>query len=177
MDETTQAKKSYVRLNISTGTPVAGIVSNPKKIKLQGCTTLAQAENRAQLEARRLIYQRISVSDTALADAGGLGIGALVRWIDPNDFAGTLTFSSDRPEGAADLLVTRADMVPDVGRDDGDGAVLVHDEREAVGKRVDGDGDADLGLGLNRREREGDEGGEESQCFHGDEGRRTKDGR
>ena len=26
--------------------------------------------------------------------------------IDPNDFAGTLTFSSDRPEGAADLLVT-----------------------------------------------------------------------
>jgi len=26
--------------------------------------------------------------------------------IDPNDFAGTLTFASDRPEGAADLLVT-----------------------------------------------------------------------
>lgn len=26
--------------------------------------------------------------------------------VDPNDFAGTLTFSSDRPEGAADLLVT-----------------------------------------------------------------------
>ena len=88
VDEATQAKKSYVRLNISTGTPVAGIVSNPKKIKMQGCTTLDQAENRAQLEARRLIYQRISVSDTALADAGGLGIGALVRWIDPNDFAG-----------------------------------------------------------------------------------------
>lgn len=88
VDEATQAKKSYVRLQISSGTPVAGPVSNPKKIKLQGCTTTAQAENRAQLEARRLIYQRISVSDTALADAGGLGIGALVRWIDPNDFAG-----------------------------------------------------------------------------------------
>lgn len=88
VDETTQAKKSYVRLNISTGTPLAGIVSNPKKIKMQGCTTLAQAENRAHLEARRLIYQRVSVSDTALADAGGLGIGSLVRWIDPNDFAG-----------------------------------------------------------------------------------------
>lgn len=28
--------------------------------------------------------------------------------IDPNDFAGTLTFSSDRPEGAIDLLVTAA---------------------------------------------------------------------
>ena len=88
VDEATQAKKSYIRLNIGSGAPVAGAVSNPKKIKLQGCTTEAQAENRAQLEARRLIYQRVSVSDTALADAGGLGIGALVRWIDPNDFAG-----------------------------------------------------------------------------------------
>lgn len=88
VDEATQSKKSYIRLNISSGAPVVGAVSNPKKIKLQGCTTQAQAENRAQLEARRLIYQRVSVSDTALADAGGLGIGALVRWIDPNDFAG-----------------------------------------------------------------------------------------
>lgn len=88
VDEVTQAKKSYVRLNISSGAPVAGVSDNPRKVKLQGCTTLAQAENRAQLEARRLIYQRVSVSDTALADAGGLGIGALVRWIDPNDFAG-----------------------------------------------------------------------------------------
>ena len=88
VDEATQSKKSYIRLNISSGAPVAGAVSNPKKIKLQGCTTTAQADNRAQLEARRLIYQRVSVSDTALADAGGLGIGALVRWIDPNDFAG-----------------------------------------------------------------------------------------
>lgn len=88
VDEATQSKKSYIRLNISSGAPVVGVVSNPKKIKLQGCTTQAQADNRAQLEARRLIYQRVSVSDTALADAGGLGIGALVRWIDPNDFAG-----------------------------------------------------------------------------------------
>ena len=88
VDELTQSKKSYIRLNISSGSPVAGAVSNPRKVKLQGCTTTAQAENRAQLEARRMIYQRVSVSDTALADAGGLGIGALVRWIDPSDFAG-----------------------------------------------------------------------------------------
>ena len=88
VDEATQSKKSYIRLNISSGAQVIGTVSNPKKIKLQGCATTAQAENRARLEARRLIYQRVSVSDTALADAGGLGIGALVRWIDPSDFAG-----------------------------------------------------------------------------------------
>ena len=53
-----------------------------------GCTTLAQAWNRAQLEARRLLYQRTSVSDKALSDANGLGLGSLVRWIDPNDFYG-----------------------------------------------------------------------------------------
>jgi hypothetical protein len=88
VDEATQAKKAYVRLSISTGTPVGGAVANPLKIKLTGCATESQAENRAQLEARKLIYRRISVQDAALSDAGSLGIGALVRWVDPNDFAG-----------------------------------------------------------------------------------------
>lgn len=88
VDEATQAKKAYIRLNISTGAPVPGAVANPLKIKLTGCATTSQAENRAQLEARKLIYRRVSVQDTALSDAGSLGIGALVRWVDPNDFAG-----------------------------------------------------------------------------------------
>lgn len=87
-DEATQAKKAYVRLDITSGEPVAGASSNPKKIKLPGCATLTQAENRAQLEARRLLYQRISITDTALSDGGILYPGALVRWIDPNDFGG-----------------------------------------------------------------------------------------
>lgn len=88
VDPATQAKKSYIRLSIATGAVLSGESANPKKIQLMGCTTLAQAENRAQLEARRLLYQRISVSDKALADANSLGLGALVRWIDPNDFYG-----------------------------------------------------------------------------------------
>ena len=88
VDETTQAKKAYIRLDISTGAVEAGASANPLKIKLAGCATELQADNRAQLEARRLLYQRTSVQDTALADAGALGVGSLVRWIDPNDFAG-----------------------------------------------------------------------------------------
>ena len=88
VDPATQAKKSYIRLSIATGAVLSGESANPKKIQLMGCTTLAQAENRAQLEARRLLYQRVSVSDKALADANSLGLGALVRWIDPNDFYG-----------------------------------------------------------------------------------------
>lgn len=87
-DETTQAKKAYVRFDITSGAPVAGSSNNPKKIKLPGCATTAQAENRAHLEARRLLYQRVSVSDTALADGAILYPGALLRWIDPNDFGG-----------------------------------------------------------------------------------------
>lgn len=88
VDETTQATKSYVRLDISSGAVVAGTSATPKKVKLIGCATADQATNRAQLEARKLLYQRTSVSDTALADAASLGPGALVRWIDPHDFAG-----------------------------------------------------------------------------------------
>jgi hypothetical protein len=88
VDETTGTKKAYVRLSITSGAPVAGAVANPEKIVLPGCTTAAQATNRAQLEARKLLFQRTSVTDTALGDAQQLGPGSLVRWVDPNDFAG-----------------------------------------------------------------------------------------
>lgn len=88
VEELGQARKAYSRLNITTGVTVVGASSNPKKIKLLGCRTQAQADDRAQLEARKLLFQRVSVSDTALAEAGSLGIGSTVRWIDPADFAG-----------------------------------------------------------------------------------------
>lgn len=87
-DETTQATKAFERINISTGALVEGSSANPKRIKMPGCTTQAQAENRARLEARRLLYQRESVRDAVLNDGGQLGIGTVVRWIDPHDFAG-----------------------------------------------------------------------------------------
>lgn len=87
-DEVTQATKAYIRLDISGGYVDIGASANPLKMKLPGCASLAQAENRAHLEARRLLYQRTTVQDKALADGGALGIGSLVRWIDPNDFAG-----------------------------------------------------------------------------------------
>jgi hypothetical protein len=86
VNEQTQATKAYIRLSIETGTVVEESASNPKKIKLQGCTTRSQALNRAHLEARRILYQRTSVAETALSDAGFLGIGSLIRWIDPHDF-------------------------------------------------------------------------------------------
>lgn len=86
IEEAEQLRKDYVRLDISSGSIVEGASENPKRIKLLGCATSAQARNRAYLEAGKLLYQRTSVSDTALADAATLGPGSLVRWIDPHDF-------------------------------------------------------------------------------------------
>lgn len=86
VDPTTQAKKAYVRLNIESGSPVSGASSNPAKVKLPGCTSFDQAENRAKLEAMRLLYQRKSLKFEALGDAMDLGPGALIRWVDPDDF-------------------------------------------------------------------------------------------
>lgn len=88
VDEVTQAKKSYARYNISTGAAVVGLSRTPKKIRMLGCATEAQADNRAQLEARRLLYQREVVNETALADANDIGLGETVRWVDPSDFGG-----------------------------------------------------------------------------------------
>lgn len=111
VDEISQAKKSYERWSIASGAPVPGTSSNPKKVKMPGCATQAQAENRALLEARRLIYQRTSVSDTALADASQLGIGALVRWIDPNDFAGDDGLQAGEVMSVAGNLITTSEPV------------------------------------------------------------------
>ncbi|KTT17971.1 host specificity factor TipJ family phage tail protein [Pseudacidovorax intermedius] len=88
VDEATQAKKSYVRLTIADGSVSFGESRNALKVKLPACTTYAQALNRAQLEARKLLFQRVTVSDKAMNDAGVLGLGSLVRWVDPADFAG-----------------------------------------------------------------------------------------
>ncbi len=88
VDETTQQTRAYVRLSTATGAPVVGTPAHPLKIKLPGCTTAAQATNRAHLEARRLLYQRTTVTDTALAEAQALAPLSLVRWVDPADFGG-----------------------------------------------------------------------------------------
>lgn len=109
VDEVTQSRKAYVRLDISSGAVVAGTSSNPMKMKLPGCATLAQAENRAHLEARRLLYSRTSVQDTALADASQLGVGSLVRWVDPNDFAGDDGLQAGEVLAIAGLIITTSE--------------------------------------------------------------------
>ena len=86
--EDTQASKAYVRLTVSGGAVAAGTPAKPQKIQLPGCTTATQALNRAHLEARRMLHSRVSVRDTAIGDAAHIGLGRLVRWIDPADWDG-----------------------------------------------------------------------------------------
>jgi len=82
-------KKALIKLRINTdGSIVNGVCGNPLKVRLAGCRDIVQATNRARLEAGHLVYSRDAVSDDALSDANMLGRGALVRWIDPNDFYG-----------------------------------------------------------------------------------------
>lgn len=119
VDEVSQAKKSYIRLDINTGTPAYGTSGNPKKIKMPGCATQAQADNRAHVEARRLIYQRTSVTDTALADASALGLGAMVRWVDPNDFGGDDGLQAGEVRSIAGLLISTSELIDWKGATEG----------------------------------------------------------
>lgn len=118
-DETSQKKKAYVRLSISTGSVVEASSANPKKFQLTGCTTRAQALNRGHLEARRLLYQRESITDTALADAGSLGPGSLVRYVDPNDFGGDDGLQAGEVLGASEALVFLSEPVDWKGAPEG----------------------------------------------------------
>ena len=58
---------------------------NPIEITLAGCRNLNQAQNRLNLEIRRLLYQRCKVTDTALADAQMIRTGERCDWVDIYD--------------------------------------------------------------------------------------------
>jgi hypothetical protein len=119
VDEATGAKKAYYRLNITSGTPVVGVCANPLRVKMPACTTLAQAINRAQLEARKLLFQRTSITDTALGDAQQLGPGSLVRWVDPNDFAGDDGLQAGEVLAIAGSVITTSEPLDFKGQTSG----------------------------------------------------------
>jgi len=119
VEETQQLRKAYIRLNITSGTPVDGVGANPQKLKLPGCTTQAQALNRANLEARRLLYQRETVTDRALGDGAAIGLGSLIRWIDPNDFAGDDGLQAGEVVAIDGLLITTSEPVDFKGEEYG----------------------------------------------------------
>lgn len=87
-----------VKIDSTTGTFIVGEYGEkPSEIELAGCSNYAQALNRAHLEARKIVYQRRGVEDTALIDAGSVDIGDRVSWCDIYDgdtFDGEITGQS-----------------------------------------------------------------------------------
>lgn len=65
--------------------PKHGFGYNARKVTLNGCSNYEQALDRAELEMRKIVYQREFVTDTALNDAEYTWRGDRVRWIDVAD--------------------------------------------------------------------------------------------
>ena len=68
------------RINTNTKAFESGIGSRPLEIDLAGCRNESQAINRAELEVRRLVYQRRRVMERVLDDGLLVDIGDRVRW-------------------------------------------------------------------------------------------------
>ncbi|MCX8602416.1 MULTISPECIES: host specificity factor TipJ family phage tail protein [unclassified Gilliamella] len=78
-------KKTYIDLKIKNNKIVNGQAFRPLKIELAGCRNYDQAMNRAQLEIRRLIYERTFIEDEVINDANFIDKGDLVLWSDTYD--------------------------------------------------------------------------------------------
>lgn len=85
VDPIKNAEKRVSRRIDSSGNIVAGIGLRALDINLAGCRNDLQALNRCELEVRRLIYQAIKVTDTALQDGQLARIGMRVDWVDMYD--------------------------------------------------------------------------------------------
>ena len=68
------------KINLTSGTFEEGLGQRPLEIDLAGCRNTTQAVNRAELEVRRLVYQRRTVTERVLDDGLLVDIGDRVRW-------------------------------------------------------------------------------------------------
>lgn len=84
--DTNTERVIYRRVDYSSQTIVNGELGNyPSEINLSGCRNETQAINRADLEIRRIAYQRVTVNDTVTRDGLLVGMQQRVGWVDPND--------------------------------------------------------------------------------------------
>lgn len=99
------------RIN-SAGAIVDGAGSRPLEFELIGCRNLTQAMNRLNLEIRRLIYQRVQVTDTVIMDALTVGKWQRVSWSDVWDGQ---TFDGEILEVAGNVYSTSERFEPERG--------------------------------------------------------------
>ena len=74
-------KKAYINKSVnSAGAVIDGVSSNPKIIELAGCQSFVQAENRANLEIRKLLYQRETLVETVMKSQTFLDKGDVILY-------------------------------------------------------------------------------------------------
>ncbi|MGL4756905.1 MAG: host specificity factor TipJ family phage tail protein [Aeromonadaceae bacterium] len=85
VDDSNTKRYINVSWDSALNKPKHGYGINARKVTLNGCSNYEQALDRAELEMRKLVYQREYVTDTALNDAEYTWRGDRVRWIDVAD--------------------------------------------------------------------------------------------
>lgn len=85
VDDSNTKRYINVSWDSTLNKPNHGYGINARKVTLNGCSNYEQALDRAELEMRKLVYQREYVADTALNDAEYTWRGDRVRWIDVAD--------------------------------------------------------------------------------------------
>ncbi|AZU97917.1 coil containing protein [Vibrio phage LP.1] len=87
VDPDTNTEKSIKRrIDIESAAIVNGETGSvPKEIRLTGCRNSFQATNRADLEIRRIAYQRHTIRDIARREALEVRLTDRVGWVDIND--------------------------------------------------------------------------------------------
>lgn len=83
--ETNTERILYRRVDENGNIVDTGAGRQALEIKLAGCRNFFQAWNRINLEMRRIIYQRRTVTDKVLRDGMLVGLLERVGWVDPND--------------------------------------------------------------------------------------------
>lgn len=78
-------KQDFIRYRISNGAIVSGAPVKAKKFELMYMRDAYHANERALRECKRLIYSRMAMSITALADGEWVGIGDMVQIADTYD--------------------------------------------------------------------------------------------